>query len=208
MARVFARGGRAASRLATVALRPKAGAPGDAYLFDRGYVTADSDAARDGDICSPAAVPASSPASSPPKRLFSEPEEEGKEGLEFGQYLYEIYNHDLELRVSKAGVKLLLTRWMKDLEKIFYGNIIAYDDAMTPDANVDDLANVIWRNVFSEDGSKIPNDALANAAVQAMARYTCRESTCLLLTEKEALFSGNFMFTSLENKFNSKKMAN
>lgn len=30
--------------------------------------------------------------------------EEGKEGGEFGQYLYEIYNHDLELRVSKAGV--------------------------------------------------------------------------------------------------------
>ena len=29
---------------------------------------------------------------------------EGKEGVEFGQYLYEIYNHDLELRVSKAGV--------------------------------------------------------------------------------------------------------
>lgn len=30
--------------------------------------------------------------------------EEGKEGVKFGQYLYEIYNHDLELRVSKAGV--------------------------------------------------------------------------------------------------------
>lgn len=29
---------------------------------------------------------------------------EGKEGVELGQYLYEIYNHDLELRVSKAGV--------------------------------------------------------------------------------------------------------
>lgn len=33
--------------------------------------------------------------------------EEGKEGTEFGQYLYEIYNHDLELRVSKAGVYFL-----------------------------------------------------------------------------------------------------
>lgn len=30
--------------------------------------------------------------------------QEGKEGVEFGQYLYEIYNHDVELRVSKAGV--------------------------------------------------------------------------------------------------------
>jgi cytochrome b pre-mRNA-processing protein 3 len=34
--------------------------------------------------------------------------EEGKEGTEFGQYLYEIYNHDLELRVAKAGVHFLL----------------------------------------------------------------------------------------------------
>lgn len=30
--------------------------------------------------------------------------EEGKEGVELGQYLYEIYNHDVELRVSNAGV--------------------------------------------------------------------------------------------------------
>lgn len=34
--------------------------------------------------------------------------EDGKEGVEFGQYLYEIYNHDLELRVSKAGVSSFL----------------------------------------------------------------------------------------------------
>lgn len=30
--------------------------------------------------------------------------EEGKDGVKFGQYIYEIYNHDVELRVSKAGV--------------------------------------------------------------------------------------------------------
>lgn len=99
--------------------------------------------------------------------------EEGKEGVEFGQYLYEIYNHDVELRVSKAGVydwdlftfifcgglhvyhfswsslnrqvNLLLTRWMKDLEKIFYGNIVAYDTAMLPEAKQDELVNSVWR---------------------------------------------------------------
>ena len=32
---------------------------------------------------------------------------EGKEGVELGQYVYEIYNHDLEIRVSKAGVSNL-----------------------------------------------------------------------------------------------------
>ncbi|KAK1273271.1 hypothetical protein QJS04_geneDACA012494 [Acorus gramineus] len=123
--------------------------------------------------------------------------EEGKEGVELGQYLYEIYNHDLEIRVSKAGVNLLLTRWMKELEKIFYGNILAYDKAMSQESKQDDLQNVIWRNVFSDDGLKMPNDASPNE-VKAMARYACREFTCLSLTDKEAMFSGNFMFTRLE----------
>ncbi|XP_020094007.1 ubiquinol-cytochrome-c reductase complex assembly factor 1 isoform X1 [Ananas comosus] len=74
--------------------------------------------------------------------------EDGKEGVQFGQYLYEIYNHDLELRVSKAGVNLLLIKWMKELEKIFYGNIVAYDAAMKPEARHDDLANAIWRQII------------------------------------------------------------
>lgn len=34
--------------------------------------------------------------------------QEGNDGVEFGQYLYEIYNHDVELRVSKAGVSSIL----------------------------------------------------------------------------------------------------
>ncbi|KAJ7949477.1 Ubiquinol-cytochrome-c reductase complex assembly factor like [Quillaja saponaria] len=125
--------------------------------------------------------------------------QEGKEGVEFGQYLYELYNHDVEMRVSKAGVNLLLIRWMKDLEKIFYGNIVAYDSAMLPDAKPDVLPNVIWKNIFSNDGSLEP-DAAASRAVQAMARYARREVSCMSLTDKEAILSGNFMFTSLENQ--------
>ncbi|XP_038883636.1 ubiquinol-cytochrome-c reductase complex assembly factor 1 isoform X2 [Benincasa hispida] len=124
--------------------------------------------------------------------------EEGKEGVERGQYVYELYNHDVELRVSKAGVNLLLTRWMKDLEKIFYGNIVAYDSAMLPEAGKDELPNVIWKNIYSDDGSPMPNGAAALRDVQAMARYTRREVSCLSLTDKEAILSGNFMFTSLE----------
>ncbi|CAA7391976.1 unnamed protein product [Spirodela intermedia] len=123
--------------------------------------------------------------------------EEGKEGVELGQYLYELYNHDLELRVSKAGVNLLLTKWMKDLEKIFYGNIVAYDAAMSTEAKNDDLTNVIWRNIFADDGSPMPSDAAADP-VKAFSRYARRESTCMSLTGKEAIFSGNFMFTPLE----------
>ncbi|XP_017972240.1 PREDICTED: ubiquinol-cytochrome-c reductase complex assembly factor 1 [Theobroma cacao] len=123
---------------------------------------------------------------------------EGKDGVELGQYLYEIYNHDVELRVSKAGVNLLLTKWMKELEKIFYGNIVAYNAALLPEAKQEELTDIIWRNVFSDDGTSKP-DAAALRTVQAMARYVRREVTCLSLTDKEAMFSGNFMFTSLEN---------
>ncbi|OIV93121.1 hypothetical protein TanjilG_20783 [Lupinus angustifolius] len=107
--------------------------------------------------------------------------QDGKEGVEFGQHLYEIYNHDVELRVSKAGVNLLLTKWMKDLEKIFYGNIVAYDTAMLPEAKQGDLSNVIWKNIFSDDGTSTP-DAAALHSVQAMARYARLEAICLSLT--------------------------
>lgn len=32
--------------------------------------------------------------------------EDGTEGVQLGQYLYETYNHDVELRVSQAGVSI------------------------------------------------------------------------------------------------------
>ncbi|GJN07406.1 hypothetical protein PR202_ga25235 [Eleusine coracana subsp. coracana] len=92
--------------------------------------------------------------------------EEGKDGVKFGQYIYEMYNHDVELRVSKAGVNLLLTKWMKELEKIFYGNIVKYDAAISPEARQDDLVNVIWRNIYAEEGTDAI-DAAATPAVQA-----------------------------------------
>lgn len=34
---------------------------------------------------------------------------------------------------------------MKDLEKIFYGNIVAYDAALLPEAKQEELENVLWR---------------------------------------------------------------
>ncbi|KAJ0750006.1 putative ubiquinol-cytochrome c chaperone/UPF0174 [Helianthus annuus] len=123
---------------------------------------------------------------------------EGKEGVELGQYVYEIYNHDLETRVSKAGVNLLLSKWMRELEKVFYGNIVAFETAMLPGAKHDDLLNAVWKNVFAEDGSS-KLDAAALPAVMAFTRYIRRECICLSLTDKEAMFSGNFMFTPLDN---------
>ncbi|KAG0485868.1 hypothetical protein HPP92_009947 [Vanilla planifolia] len=110
--------------------------------------------------------------------------EEGKDGAELGQYLYEIYNHDLELRVSKAGVNLLLTKWMKELEKIFYGNIVAYDNAMKPDAKHDELAKAIWRNIFSDDGSE-PTYDTATATIQACDGTVCTQGIYLPFYDRE-----------------------
>nr|AFJ66211.1 hypothetical protein 34G24.10 [Capsella rubella] len=71
--------------------------------------------------------------------------EDGQEGVDLGQYVYEIYNHDVELRVSKAGVNLLLAKWMKELERIFYGNVVAYDAALLPEAKPNELQIKLWR---------------------------------------------------------------
>ena len=48
----------------------------------------------------------------------------------------------------KWKVNLLLTKWMKELEKIFYGNIVAYDTALLPEAKPGDFSNAIWRSVL------------------------------------------------------------
>ncbi|KAJ8548381.1 hypothetical protein K7X08_030850 [Anisodus acutangulus] len=116
--------------------------------------------------------------------------------VNYSQKNSELGRHLCSFKVEKvynvnAEVNLLLIKWMKDLEKIFYGNIVAYDSAKQ-----DELQNVIWRNVFSDDGTSTPTDA-ALLPVQAMSRYVRRECNCLSLTDREAMFSGNFMFTSL-----------
>ncbi|KAJ7539217.1 hypothetical protein O6H91_11G081400 [Diphasiastrum complanatum] len=119
---------------------------------------------------------------------------EGKEGVEAGQYLYEVFNHDVEQRVVKAGVKMLVSKWMKELEKNFYGAVSAYDAAMKPNASKDELAQALWRNVFAEDDSLLPSGPPA-APVHALARYVRRETACLSVTDINSILSGNIMFT-------------
>lgn len=42
-------------------------------------------------------------------------------------------------------VNLLLARWMKELEKIFYGSVAAYEAALVPEAKQDELQNALFR---------------------------------------------------------------
>uniref|UniRef100_A0A0D3AN00 Ubiquinol-cytochrome c chaperone domain-containing protein n=1 Tax=Brassica oleracea var. oleracea TaxID=109376 RepID=A0A0D3AN00_BRAOL len=82
--------------------------------------------------------------------------EEGEEDVDLGQSVYEIYNHNVEVRVFKTGVNLLLLTWMKEFERIFYGNV--YDPALLPDAKPNDLQIKLWRNIFSDDGATTPDE--------------------------------------------------
>ncbi|KAF3536214.1 hypothetical protein F2Q69_00019884 [Brassica cretica] len=104
--------------------------------------------------------------------------EEGEEDVDLGQSVYEIYNHNVEVRVFKTGVRarivqvnLLLLTWMKEFERIFYGNV--YDPALLPDAKPNDLQIKLWRQ---------QKDMSVEKSI------------------KESIFSGNFFFNPLENK--------
>ncbi|KAE8663346.1 hypothetical protein F3Y22_tig00112988pilonHSYRG00175 [Hibiscus syriacus] len=156
---------------------------------------------------------------------------EGKEGVELGQY-----------------VNLLLTKWMKELEKIFYGNIVAYDAPSLPEATKEELREVIWSRyprLFKPDAMHRHHFAAAalravlacsylgyaviinrrvgcgvdsfyfqvcvefnghctteslRFSLQVMERYVRREVSCLSLTDKSAMFSGNFMFTPIGSR--------
>lgn len=50
-----------------------------------------------------------------------------------------------EMVFLKVQVNLLLLTWMKELERIFYGNVVAYDAALLPDAKPNDLQIKLWR---------------------------------------------------------------
>lgn len=116
-------------------------------------------------------------------------------GATFGKALYDLYNEDLEHRVSEAGVKIMFSKWMKELEKMFYGAVKAYDEAMKPEASKDDLAQALWRNVFSESDAPMPTGEQA-IPIQRLANYIRRETACLAMTDTDSIFSGNIIFSA------------
>ncbi|CAI5528928.1 unnamed protein product, partial [Closterium sp. Naga37s-1] len=106
---------------------------------------------------------------------------EGAQGAAVGQTFYHTFNHDVERRVVAAGVKMLVSKWMRELERSFYGAAAAYDAAVAPGASADALPKALWRNVFAEDASDMPSGPAA-APVQALTRYVRLELASLALT--------------------------
>lgn len=120
---------------------------------------------------------------------------EGRDGGAMGQSLYDAFNHDLERRIIATGLKVLLSKWMKELEKNFYGAVAAYDMAMRPEAAQDELARALWRNVFAEDDAMMPTGP-NSIPVHALARHVRQEAACLALTDSESFLTGNILFTN------------
>lgn len=111
--------------------------------------------------------------------------EEGKEGKEMSQALYDIFWEDVERRVYAAGVKVRVSKWLKELEEYFFGSSVAYDNALKGDSKA--LDEAVFRNVYGSQGNK------TDAAL--LATYLRRERASLHMTNSEAVFKGCIRFS-------------
>lgn len=125
--------------------------------------------------------------------------EEGKEGVELGQYLYEIYNHDVELRVSKAGVcDYFCCQFSYNLLLKFYIFPLTVSQVLiSRNLNQDSLqVNVFF---FIKILSNIYNDCWAGLLF--WKRTSCRsEVICLCLLAKETKTLAFGTCQTLQNK--------
>ncbi|KAK9819883.1 hypothetical protein WJX72_003560 [[Myrmecia] bisecta] len=110
---------------------------------------------------------------------------EGDDGKDLAQMLYENFTDDVEKRVHAEGVKVRVSKHLKELEKMFYGSSMAYDKALKGDG---DLAEALLRNVYINDTSK-------KAQAGLLARYVRRELACLNMTDSSAVLDGKIRFS-------------
>ncbi|KAK9846410.1 hypothetical protein WJX81_003307 [Elliptochloris bilobata] len=110
---------------------------------------------------------------------------EGRDGKDLAQMLYESFQDNVEHRVRAEGVKVRISKWLKDLEMMFYGSSLAYDKALQGEG---ELPEALLRNVYG-------NDPAAAPAARALARYVQRELSCLALTNSAAIMTGQLQFS-------------
>lgn len=111
---------------------------------------------------------------------------EGEDGAELAQILYEGFQDDVELRVHAEGVKVRVSKWLKELEKGFYGACESYEKALKGD---DVMVEALLRNVYG-------NDQAQRQTADTLARYIAREMACLKLTPGSAIMAGKIKFSS------------
>lgn len=110
---------------------------------------------------------------------------EGKEGKELAQLLYENFTDDVEIRVRAAGVKVRISKHLMDLEQMFYGTSLSYDQALD---DKEDLSAAVLRNVFANKDERRRDSEL-------LARYMTRELACLSMTSSDAIMAGSVSFS-------------
>ncbi|KAK9786183.1 hypothetical protein WJX73_010833 [Symbiochloris irregularis] len=110
---------------------------------------------------------------------------EGDEGKELAQMVYENFTDKVEELVHKQGVVVRVSKHLKELETIFYGNCLSYEKGM---AGEEDLQTAVLRNIYAGD-EKHRSDAAA------LCHYMKRELACLSMTDSEAVLAGQIKFS-------------
>ena len=108
----------------------------------------------------------------------------GDEAARVSQDLYLQFQRATELRVYEEGVRVRISKWLKELEKIFLGQCLALDKAVEGDQG--DLEEALWKNIFAGEGDR--------RAAAALARYVRRELASLEMTELETVLNGDLAF--------------
>eukprot|EP00238_Polyblepharides_amylifera_P011004 CAMPEP_0196594464 /NCGR_PEP_ID=MMETSP1081-20130531/78471_1 /TAXON_ID=36882 /ORGANISM="Pyramimonas amylifera, Strain CCMP720" /LENGTH=213 /DNA_ID=CAMNT_0041918745 /DNA_START=433 /DNA_END=1074 /DNA_ORIENTATION=+ len=110
---------------------------------------------------------------------------EGDDGRLLGQALYDIFWVDIEQRVHDAGVKVRVSKWLKELEEHFYGSCVAYDKGL--EEGDEAFQESLHRNVYGDEGDR------KRAAICAL--YMRRELASLAMTDGDAIQRGNIRFS-------------
>jgi len=90
------------------------------------------------------------------------------------------------LRGGAPPAQVRISKWLKDLETMFYGSSLAYDKALQGGRG---LGEALLRNVYG-------GDAARGADAEALARYVRRELDCLALTESADVMTGQLRFSA------------
>ena len=110
----------------------------------------------------------------------------GDEATRASEDLYRQFQLDTERRVYKEGVRVRVSKWLKELEKIFLGQCLALDKALEGDKG--DLEVALRKNVFAGEGDR--------QAAAALARYVRRELASLEMTDLDAVLIGDIAFNA------------
>merc|ERR1711924_257484 len=96
------------------------------------------------------------------------------------------FQHEVEMSVHQEGVRVRVSKWLRQLDDIFFGAAKAYDNAI--DNHAEDFADVLYRNLYRGKGDK--------RYCHALARYAIRELVSLSMTDPEAVLNGRISFNS------------